>query len=403
VSWRTTEPARSWLAYGLAGGGATLWNPAGDVSTEHSASLSGLSAATAYTLSFSATASDETAQASLDLQTPPLPAQPMASTAGGALLLDGQPFFPIMVWAQCPSGYEANLASGVNLFAANPCHGIQEQLSALGGRALSAAVSGDPDVQGPALVGWFYPDEPDANHVTARGLAPLPAAPGQVTFLTLSNHFYSGADPPSEGRWMYPGLIRRADIVGFDLYPLQGWCRTDRLADVYDAQRELVRLANGRPTFQWIESSGMGCDYPPFSITPETLRAESWLAIAGGARGLGYFPPSPTPEVGQAIAVLSREIRGLAPALVSPDAPVTVDPLGGSMRAGARNYGGALYIIAVNAGSAPLRPTITAPGLDGRTLYVLDENRTVQTTADTFEDDFAPLAVHVYLAPPNGA
>jgi hypothetical protein len=82
--------------------------------------------------------------------------------------------------------------------------------------------------------------------------------------------------------------------------------------------------------------------------------------------------------------------------------PVTVDPAGGPIRAGARDYGGAVYVIAVNAGSAPLQSTITAPGLDGRTLYVLDENRSVQATGDTFEDDFAPLAVHVYLAPPNG-
>jgi hypothetical protein len=325
-----------------------------------------------------------------------------ASRGGGVLLLDGQPFFPIMVWAQCPAGYEANLASGVNLFAANPCHGIQEQLGALAGRALSAAVSGEPDVQGPALVGWFYPDEPDANHVPASSLATLPTSPGEVTFLTLSNHFYSGADPPSEGRWIYPGLIRRADVVGFDLYPLQGWCRTDRLGDVYDAQREIVRLARGRPTFQWIESSGMGCDYPPFSITPETVRAESWLAIAGGARGLGYFPPSPTPEVAQAIALVSREIRGLAPALLSPDAPVAAEPAGSPIRVGARSYGGALYVIAVNPTASSLRATITAPGLEGRSLYVLDENRSVQASGDGFEDDFAPLAVHVYLAPPSG-
>ena len=45
-------------------------------------------------------------------------------------------------------------------------------------------------------------------------------------------------------------------------------------------------------------------------------------------------------------------------------------------------------------------PAAGAP--DGRRLYVLDENRSVQASGDALQDDFAPLAVHVYLAPPSG-
>ncbi|MGG7380231.1 hypothetical protein ACQ7B2_16255, partial [Escherichia coli] len=70
---------------------------------------------------------------------------------------------------------------------------------------------------------------------------------------TLTSHFASMAAPLPAGRGMYPGLIARADVVGFDLYPLQELCRPEFLPAVFDAQAELVPLAWPRPTFQWIE------------------------------------------------------------------------------------------------------------------------------------------------------
>jgi hypothetical protein len=400
IAWRTTEPAESRAAWGLAGGGSTLWGPADETATEHTATIPALSYSTAYTVSLTATRDGEATEASVDVETPPLPANVNASTGGGALLLDGQPFFPLMVWSQCSTAYEANLAAGMNLFAADRCGGISEQLGTLGGRALSAQVAGEKEVDGPAVIGWFYEDEPDLDGTTGEVLPTLPLAPGQVSFLTLSNHFYSGAEALSYGRDMYPGLVSRADMVGFDLYPLQVWCQEGRLGDVYDSQRELVAIAAGKPTYQWIETSGMDCDFPPFRPTPETVRAEIWLAIAGGANGLGIFPPSPSEEVAQTLATIVREIKGLSAALLSPGVDASVESGSGQVRVGARAYNGALYVIAVNPGTTAERATITVPGLEGRTLSVLDENRAVEPDGDTFADDFGPLAAHVYLAVP---
>lgn len=400
LAWKTTQPARAWASYGIKDAGATLWTPADDTSVDHQATLSGLTFGRAYTVTLFASGSGEKAELTLDVTTPPLPAKVSASTDGGRLLLDGQPFFPLMVWGQCPAGYAPVLAAGIDLFGGNPCSGTQRQLDALGGSVLSAGAIEEGTGDGPGLIGWYYPDEADLKHFTGASLPSLPLAPGQVSFLTVTSHFYSGADPPSEGRSIYPGLVERADVVGFDLYPLQDWCRTDRIAAVYQAQRELVQLAAGKPTFQWIESGGMLCDFPPFSITPDTVRAESWLAIAGGAHGLGFFPGW-SQEVGQQVTLIGREVKALGPALLSPDAPVSVKPTGGPMIVAARGYNGALYVIAVNPGSGPIQAKIKAPGLDGRTLLVLDEYRTVQADGDTFSDDFPPLATHVYIAPPS--
>jgi hypothetical protein len=325
-----------------------------------------------------------------------------ATTAGGTMLVDGQPIVPLMAWNQCASNADATIASGINLFAENPCGGLAEQLRAIGGRALSAGVAGQAGGDGPGIVGFFYPDEPDAHGTLAESLPPPPEGlPPGISLLTLTNHFYSGAAPLPNGEVVYPSLIGRADMVGFDLYPLQGWCRPERLVDVYHAQRELVLRAAGKPTFQWIEAQEMICGaLGPTAVTADTVRAEAWLALVGGARGLGFFPVGWTRDVGLAIQRIAREVAALTPVLVAPEAAVSVTPGEGLVRATARSLNGATYVFAVNAGYQPARAVLQVPGLAGRTLNVLGEGRQVTAVGDQVEDGFAPLGVHLYLVPP---
>jgi len=404
VSWRTGAETTGWVAAGPPQEEPALWWRAGRPAREHSVALGGLAFSTPYRVWVTSIAPDgRRDRQTIDLTTSGPPASPAAAVGGGAVTLDGQPFFPLMVWGQCPATYETSLRAGVNLFADNPCGGLQPQLEALAGRAFSAAVAGGDTAQGPGLIGVFYPDEADGRGLRGPSL-PVVGEGSGVRFLTLTNHFYSGAAPLPQGRRMYPGLVAKADAVGFDLYPLQGWCRPERLADVYLAQQELARLAAGKPTFQWIEAAGMRCPDGATAVTPQTVRAEAWLAVAGGAGGLGFFPPASwTGDVGGALAEVTSAIRYLSPALLAPAAPVTVAPARGPVKAGARAYGGALYVIAVNAGFAPARATIRLPGLAGRPLTVFGEARTVPSEGDVFADAFAPLAAHVYIAAPAGS
>ena len=205
-----------------------------------------------------------------------------------------------------------------------------------------------------SVIGVFYPDEPDGQGLTAKTMATIDPSHG-VRFLTLTNHFYSWAAPLPQGRGMYPGLIAKADMVGFDLYPLTYWCRTERLVDVYFSQQELVELAKGKPTFQWIEAAGMICPHDgPNAVTPATVRAESWLAIAGGAKGLGFFPPAAwTGDVGEAIAEVTQTVRALGPALTAPEVAARVEPADGLVKAGARKHSGRLTIVVANAAYEP--------------------------------------------------
>jgi hypothetical protein len=387
VQWTRPSPPPV-VAYGLPDTGPTMWAPL----TARRATLTGLRFSTAYRV--------WAGGATLDLTTASPPGSPTAAIGGGDILLDGRPYFPLLVLGDCPTDYNSSLAAGITLYAENPCGGIAEQTAGLAGRALSLTSASEAGTGGPGVIGWYYPDEADLKGLVGQTLPQFPtlAATGRLRVLTLTNHFYSATAPPTGGRGVYPGLIAKSDVVGFDLYPLQEFCSTAWLPAVADAQRQLVQLAAGRPTFQWIEARSWKCQTPALSVTPATVRAESWLAVAGGARGLGYFPAGWDPAVTPAIAQFSKDVAALGAGLLGANAPASATA---PIVAAARTANGALYVIAVNPARTFTHATITAPGLAGRTLTVLDEGRTVATSGNSFGDGFAPLAVHLYVAAPS--
>ena len=197
---------------------------------------------------------------------------------------------------------------------------------------------------------------------------------------------------------MYPGLIAAADVVGFDLYPLQEFCSPDRLGQVFDAQRQLVGLAPGKPTFQWIEVREMKC--PSVPVTQDDIRAESWLAIAGGAHGLGFFPADWGAEVGATIHGIAARIKQLGPALVQPALPVEVAPATSPVRASARELNGALYVIAVNPTSTPASVTLHEPDLGDRPVLVLGQSKAIVASGGTIGIVLPALAARIYVAAP---
>jgi hypothetical protein len=399
VTWVTTEPSTATVQWGPAGMRPLLWRPVTATTTTHSVRLDGLAIGTTYGVTIEATSSGGgTARTSFSFATGQAAPDATASTANGSVLVGGAPFFPLLTWQECPAAWDREIANGINLFAGNPCTGLPSLLGALGGRALAVGTADDAAATGgPGLVGWFHPDEADARGLYADT---LPAPGPGLRFLTLTNHFYSGAAPLPQGRGMYGGLIAQSDVVGFDGYPLQEFCRPDLIPDVFEAQRELVALAGGRPTFQWIEVRAMKCSGTgPTEVTPATIAAESWLAIAGGARGLGFFPGDWGAEVGTAIAGVAARVKQLEPALLQPALAVTADAA--SVRASARELNGALYVIAVNAGltRAPVR--LTQPGLANRTVTVAGTSRTLTAQDGTLSDALPPLGVRIYVAAPS--
>jgi hypothetical protein len=329
-----------------------------------------------------------------------LPAGTPTVESSAPLRVNGNAIFPRMVWRQCPTYYPTSLSAGINLFLGVSCAGPDEQIDRLAGRAISTVDAATPGVSGPDVVGWHLPDEADVSVGVAQNL-PRPQGNGKVTFLTVTDHFSQNAAPPANGKGIYPAFFDRADVIGFDTYPVEGRCSLAQIDNVYWMQRELVALTGGKPTFQWIEAGPMEHCRENVDPTPAVVRAETWLAIAGGARGIGYFPDWWAEDIRSEVRLGNREILALAPALLSPVAKAnwsTDSPV----RVGVRRYNGATYVIAVNTSTSPATASFTLPGLGGRKLHVFRDGREVTPLGDLVMDKLPGLGVAVYVVPPPG-
>ncbi len=330
----------------------------------------------------------------------PLPTGTPKVESSSPLLVNGNAIFPRMVWRQCPTYYPTSIGAGINLFLGVSCASPDEQLDRLAGRAISTVDASTPGISGPGVVGWHLPDEADMSVGIAQNL-PRPKGNGRVTFLTVTDHFSQLASPPTNGRDIYPEFFERAEVIGFDTYPVEGRCSIAEIDNVYWMQRELVALTGGKPTFQWIEAGPMEHCRTNEDPTPAVVRAETWLAIAGGARGIGYFPDFWAEDIRSEVRLVNREILSLAPALLAPVAKAnwsTESPV----RVGARRYNGATYIIAVNTSTAPASAAFTVPGLGGRKLRVFRDGRIVTPLGDLVVDKLPGLGTAVYVVSPPG-
>lgn len=402
ISWRSSLPGRGQVVFGA--GSPVVWSESDD-GTEHKVTLGGLTQATEYEFRVvSWDRFERQVQSGLGkFTTPRLTSPPAAQVRSDTILLNGQPYFPKMVWERCDNMRDL-LPFGIDLFMG--CPADRNVAARVGLDAYTLSPAGHT-VSGGAVIGRYLPDEwdtflPNNTSVADIRRAIPPKQGNEIDFLGLTNHFYSFAAPLPQGRGMYPALMQNADVLGFNLYPLQIWCRASNFEHVYLSQRELHLLSGGKPTFQWIEANLMErpCGHEPhLLVTNETVRAETWLAIAAGADGIGYFPHDWNRSVGAEIRRTNAQITALAPALLSPEADVS--SADGAVKVGARRAHGALYVVAVNATRQRVAAVeITLPGLADRPLTVYDENRTVNSSGNAFRDDFGPLEVHIYVVAP---
>ena len=406
VSFTTDQDVAGVVGFGRRG--ATNF-ASGAVGREHRIELVGLVPDTDYVVLVVSHTGQDRPEASFTTDERPL--TPEASTGNGTVRLDDQPFFPVTAYGACPSQLENLLVAGVNVFGwdhtcGRDVHDVVESIVALDERAFWTVPWIDRDLADDGMIGFTQPDEPDGLGLDPSTLPEIDE-PGKVTFLTFTQHFSPGTgDLPWQYPAYYEGFVPKADVFGVDFYPLQGLCSPEKLALNHDVQVDLLSLAAGKPTFQWIEAAEMNCPgRADAAITAETLRAEMLLAIAGGANGLGVFPARLDPSAAFAVRSTLDLIHEAWPMLLTPRIPVEIGGDGASLvRASARRSGGATAIVVVNSSltqgaAVELRP----PGLaDGQEFVSVDDALEVTPVDGVLRLELEPLEAHVLVAAPPG-
>ncbi|MEX0887522.1 MAG: hypothetical protein WD009_13900 [Phycisphaeraceae bacterium] len=302
-----------------------------------------------------------------DVPEPLVPIESVEIGANRELIVNGEPFLPIMSWAQKPSRFSEIRALGFNTFTGqqrnvNPLEQA-EAAQAAGGYAVAGfGGSGEEAVGHAYLLAWIQGDEPDMPQRAGQAGTPddieggeprrrfepkrtpaqtleqyqaIQAADGsRPVFVTFTGHFsrtirshYSAAEQAE----LYPAYARAADVLGFDIYPIYGHGRPGWLNRPAEAVEQLVEMGDGeKPVYAWIETS-KGSRWMTYERQPDVLpvhtRFQVWGAIIRGATAIGYFTHAWAPSFSEfaatdamreELARINGQLTRLAPAILAP-------------------------------------------------------------------------------------
>jgi hypothetical protein len=350
-------------------------------------------------------------------------------------------FFPIAVWLQSPSNAAKYKQAGINLYIGLWEGPTQAQLSALAAAGMRVICdqngAGLQDPGSKTIVGWMHNDEPDNAQARAGGGYDPCVPPAQIgsgyqamrakdsTRPVLLNLGRGVAVTDWIGRGtctgkidMYPEYGRGADILSFDVYPVNSEEAKVRgnlwyVAKGVDSLRNWS--GNAKPVWAWIETTRIA-QSPPDKPTPAQVRSEVWMALIHGATGIGYFCHTFYPSTIEAaflgdsgmlagITAVNALIRALAPVLNSPSEPgsvsVTSSAAGVPVDILVKKHGGSAYVFA--AAMRPGQATATFALAGGTEAEVLGENRRIPIANGKFSDAFTDYGVHLYRVASAGS
>jgi hypothetical protein len=364
----------------------------------------------------------------------------------------GADVFPLAVWLQDPKNAGRYKDLGINLYVGlwrGPTEGQVAELKKHGMPVVCALNDFARDhLDEPTFVGWMQGDEPDNAQSLGRGKGYGPPVSPDATAAAYAR--IKAADPTRpvllnlgqgvawdgwRGRGArtnhpedYAEYLRGCDIASFDIYPA---VHADRAVagKLWYVARGVDRLRRwaGSKKVVWDCVECARIDNPDVKPTPDQVKAEVWMSIVHGSRGLIYFCHQFRPrfveasllaedDMARAVAEVNRQVQDLAAVINSPpvegDVRVETTPADvspelkkafetGPVAVSVRRHGGAAYVFAVRMEASPARATFRVRGLaDGTRVEVLGQKRSLPSRGGAFEDDFAPHAVHLYRIGP---
>lgn len=336
-------------------------------------------------------------------------------------------FFPIAVWLQSPPNAKRYANVGIDVFIGLWDGPTQASLTQLQAASMLTICDQSADwkanVGGSTIRGWLQPDEPDnAQSLPGGGYGPCidPATivTGYQTMIAndatrpvllglgrgVADTNWVGRGSCTGKTQMYPEYAKGADILAFDIYPVNEGVALELVAAGVDHLLEWSNRA--KPVMADIEASNFDNTTRP---TPSQIKTEVWMALVHGAAGIQYFCHRFQPTFSEtdclddaptaaALPVINAQIASLAPVLntqsvangVTVSSPVPVDTM-------LKRFGGATYLFAVG-----MRGTATTASFKLRdfpasaTAEVLGEGRTIAVTGGSFQDAFPAYGVHLY-------
>jgi hypothetical protein len=285
----------------------------------------------------------------------------------------------------------------------------------------------------PTIVGWMHGDEPDNAQSRRDGRGydpPIPPArivenykrlkqadPSRPVLLNLGQGVawdgWYGRGVRTNHPEDYPEYVKGCDIASFDIYPA---CHdhadvAGKLWFVADGVRRLrIWAGDERPVWNCIECTRIS--NPDAKATPRQVRAEVWMSIVRGSRGIIYFVHQFKPgfieaglladaEMLAEVTAVNRQIQELAPVLNSPTltdcCAVTSSNADVPVETVVKRHDGAVYMFAVGMrdGTTTARFDVAAVPAASR-VEVLGEDRTIEVRGGAFEDRFELWDAHLY-------
>ena len=282
----------------------------------------------------------------------------------------------------------------------------------------------------PTIVAWMHGDEPDNAQSLGKGKGYGPpilpekivkdyerikkadlSAPCSNLGQGVAWDNYIGRGVRRNHPEDYPEYIKGCDIASFDIYPA---CHEHK-----DIAGKLWYVADGVSRLRkWSEDKKqvwncIECTHisnPKAKATPAQVRAEVWMSLVRGSKGIIYFAHQFKPsfieagvladkEMTAEIKAINEQIHSLAPVLNS--APITDGMSVESAKKDVpvemtvRRHKGATYVFAVCMRDAKTTATFKLAGVKGD-AEVLGEGRKVEVRDGVLRDEFEPWGVRLY-------
>jgi hypothetical protein len=360
----------------------------------------------------------------------------LSAAADPAPPLQDPAFFPIGVWIQEPSRAAVYKDLGINTYVGLWKGPTEKQLAELkkhGMRLVCAQNAvGLAHKDDPTILAWMHGDEPDNAQSLGKGKSygpPIPPAKivedydklkkadaSRPVLLNLGQGVawdkYVGRGVRTNHPEDYAEYVKGCDIASFDIYPA---CHDNKqvagklwfVADGVSRLRDWSQDRKG--VWNCIECTHI--ENPKAKATPSQVKAEVWMSLVRGSRGLIYFVHQFQPkfieaglladaEMTAAVKAINLQIRDLAPALNSPAIAdgVRVESADKAVpvEATLRRHAGATYVFAVGMRDGKTTATFRVAMNGDATARVLGEDRTIAVRDGGFEDAFGPWGVHLY-------